>query len=199
VAQTKEQLEARIAALEGAGLEHEAEDKALAALSAKAPAAKAAPGKPVAKKAAPATAPEEESEELMLNVSHKAFVSGGGNWVAPETEGVKPGMLVDIVQNEERDTIMFIFQSEGFPDDEEPWRGSVLCTKVSADDGVAWKVRQTLDNLTIPYEEDEGSVKVTGKWKGTEVDVLYSDIVSKGVTQRRIQAVGLRGTLEEAV
>jgi len=197
--QTKEQLEARIAALEGAGLEHEAESNALAALNLKGHLPpKAAPGKPVAKKAAAPT-PEEEAEELTLTVSHKAFASGGGNWVAPETEGVKPGVLVDIVQNEERDTIMFIFQSEGFPDDEEPWRGSVLCTKVSADDGVAWKVRQTLDNLTILYEEDEGSVRVTGKWKGTSVDVLYSDIVSKGVTQRRIQAVGLRGTLEEAV
>lgn len=197
MAQTREEMIARIAALEGAGLEHGAEDAALAALDAKKSAAKP----PV--KAAPKAvtkAPAAEAETLDIPVDMESWNSQGGDWVSPTGgAGIYPGILDDIIYIEKDDKVMFIVASEPGADDE--FRGVLQAGNVSkprSDKGAAWAVRKVVSNLEIPFQELEGGgIRILDKRKGLEVDVLYKNV--KGRAIPLVQDIRLRGTLESAV
>ncbi len=202
MAQTKEELEARIAALEGAGLDAEAEKTKLASLNVKGKL----PPKAAPKAAAPAVkapeakAPEAEAETLDIPVDMESWNSQGGDWVSPTGgAGIYAGLLDDIIYLEKDDKVMFIVTSEPGADDE--FRGVLQAGNVSkarSDKGAAWAVHKVASNLEIPFQELEtGGIRILNKRKGLEVDVLYKDV--KGRAIPLVQDIRLRGTLESAV
>ncbi len=196
--QTKEELEARIAALDSAGLPHDEEDVKLAALNVKGKVApKAAAAKPVAKKA---SAPAAAAETLDIPVDMESWNSQGGDWLSPSGgAGIYPGILEDIIYLEKDDKIMFIVASETGADDE--FRGVLQAGNVSkprTEKGAAWAARKIADQLEIPFAELEGGgIRITDKRKGLELDVVYKDV--KGRAIPLVQDIRLRGTLERSI
>ena len=137
------------------------------------------------------------AEELFIPLNLENFsTGGGGGWIAPATTGVKDAvcegyMIPDFVE----DQVWFIFISPAGVD--EPFRGSLVCGALSGEPGKggAWKVKDILNAMDIPYEEDEerGGVRLLSTLKGKSCQVLWEDVVIKDKTERRIQDVMMLG------
>lgn len=187
MAKTRKQLEQDIKALEDAGLDASEEKAQLKQL-----VLAGAVGVPAKAKVAPALEPE-----LFISLNLESFrTGGGGGWTAPATTGVKDAicegfMIPDFVE----DQLWFVFIN--IPGADEPFRGSLVCGAISKEPGKggAWKVKDVLDALDVPYEEDEarGGIKLLSTIEGKSCQVLWDDIVIKDKTERRIQDIIVPG------
>jgi len=180
----REELAARIDALEKAGIDASGEKAELAVM--------AVTNKPAAK-ATVATVASGNEDFVPLNTD--GYETGGGGWVAPATVGVKDAVCEGYMVPEfVDDQLWFIFRNTEYPGGSEPFRGASICGAISKPPGQggAWKVKDVAIALGI-----EGSVKIVeGKGitglkacEGKPCKVLWDDIVLKGKTERRIQDV----------
>ena len=183
---TIKELGAKIAALEAAGVDATDERAELAALQAKAP--KTTTPRP----AAPAEVALPALDKLFIPLNLESFRTGGGGWIAPATTGWKDAICTGfMIPNFVQDQCWFTYQNT--QDADEQFRGALVTAALSGEPGVggAWKVKDVLTAMEIPYEEDEdrGGVQLLKSPKGRRCQVFYDDIVIKGKTERRIQDI----------
>ena len=182
---TIDELKARIEAKVEAELDVTAEKTELARR-------KPVTGKATKKAPEPEEEPAEEAfEPIFVDCNVDSFNSGGGGWIAPEEEGMLPGVCSEVIMPEGKNQLWFAFtHREG----EEPeFRGALICGALDAEPpkGGAWKIKQVLDVLGCPYEEAEDGtgVNIVGNPVGKECQVVWAEVTVKGKTSMRITDV----------
>lgn len=185
-------LQKRIKALEDAGLDATAEKAQLAQLVAVGPA-------PVPPLATPTSAGSDEVIAFDEDVDQDAFESGGQGFSAPTDPGVYNGIFQGIiVPSTKPEQRWFIFKT----DDPrvEAQKGSQVRSAIIVTPGGAgaFKLKDILDNLKIPYTQVGKRVKFTLA-KGLPCQLEYEEQTYDGKTQNRLQNVYPVGSVETAI
>lgn len=149
---------------------------------------------PVPAYTAPAALPSQDGDEFIpCNV--ESFKRGGQSFVAPPQEGVYPGVFTGTIRPDsvrQADQLWFLFESKEGAN--PAWRGSLVTAALttSGEKSGAFKLKEILDALDIPYNLSERGVMVVGgvkRYVGRQAQVSWEQVDIGGKRELRIQRV----------
>lgn len=143
--------------------------------------------------------PSIPADEVTIELNTEAFERGGNQFSPPEQPGIYDATCTGLTRpGHAEDQLWFLFASRN---EAIPFRGALVCGALNADadKSGAWKVKDVVLALGVPYQLNDGSVSFRDP-KGKICKVLWSWVEVKGKRELRIQDVfSASANIEQAI
>ena len=161
------------------------------------PAARGRVAPPARARSTPVAPPDtpvaDDDDIIFVNLNTESFEQGGNNFFPPASgEAIYPGRCTGIlVPNQVTGQVWFLLEGT-----EEPFQGALVTANldhpnIGPGGSGAWKMKQVLDTLEVPYEVLEGVGVQFSKSALNNIpcQVEWSYIDNKGKRELRIQNI----------